>query len=769
MRKITAKAILINRNFLILLIATIGILPELMSLGGYFIRGDITAQMLPFVYETKRMFASGAPFWSWNTYFGDNFIASYAYYTVFNPFTWINCLFPYKYLGLGFTLVLYLKFLVCGWVSQAYLKKIGFDIQLSLIGCILYTFSSWAISNLYYYMFMEPMILFPLLLIFVERFLRKERHAYSGLAMAVFVVVAVNYYFAAVNLMAGTLYFFCRLFNMTSRKASEDAQSSDWCEILKAVGCVLLGIMSASVVLIPVLMHLYGSPHQTFYFEYLGINSVADRICWLFYPKTMEEDPNYLFIQWGCYSHAAWIAVFGILPTLLLFTKKGYGWIKWLTGMMLVIYITPLNGVFSLFTECDYSRWAYALTLAIIICTLNYIRDFGMPRMSSAVWYCVVVYGAYCLFVSASAYWHYKTGGDRALSVFVKLGMDAVLVAINAMALLLLCVKRQGGRVRYTTALVAVTICVSVQFFMFTFHGVKEYSPKHFLMTEREYFIYGDDLRKDGDFGYRTNFNLLRNGGWTTNNFGLISNRPSIETFHSVQNTKMQKWNNIVSDSKRRVFRPLNFVESFEALMSVKELSLPSNEYRDTCISGITIGRDGHFTIYESDHYIPMGFTYDSYVLSDSIESLAMHNEGIDIPMILLSALAIDKADEKELSPYLKKSRIYGNVRLDSLVAARKALTCNSFKGHSQGFNAHIQLDSASVVFFSVLADNGFKAYIDGKPTKIYDTNLGFSSIIVPEGSHDITFKYFPPGLLYGLIISMFGWIIMLSMYYKSL
>ncbi len=199
----TAIRLLGGRNILIVIIATIGMIPGLFPTGGCIMTyQDITTQMLPFVYETKRMLASGVPFWSWNTFFGDNFLASYAYYTVFNPFTWINCLFPYKYLFQGFTIVLYLKFLVCGYVAQAYLRKMGFDERLSLIGCLLYTFSSWAITDLYYYMFLEPMILFPLLLIFVERFLRKEKHWCSGLVMATFVVVAVNYYFASINLIA---------------------------------------------------------------------------------------------------------------------------------------------------------------------------------------------------------------------------------------------------------------------------------------------------------------------------------------------------------------------------------------------------------------------------------------------------------------------------------------------------------------------------------------------------------------------------------------
>lgn len=756
--------ILFNRNVLILIIATVGMLPELISFGGYYICGDITTQILPFVYETKRMIASGLPFWSWNTYFGDNFMASYAYYTVFNPFTWINCLFPYKYLGVGFTLVLYLKFLVCGYVAQLYLKKIGFGEKLSLIGSLLYTFSSWAITNLCFYMFMEPMILFPFLLLFVERFLAKERHAYSGLAMAVFVVVAVNYYFAAVNLITATIYFFCRMLFLYN-----DGRERLWFTI-KAAGCVWLGIICASVVVIPLLMQLKGSPHESFTLDTSDVPKYFDRIMWLLYPKAHEGKFCYILMDSRWNSNSASIAVFGLLPALLLFTKKGYGWIKWLIAVFILAYLTPLNGLFSLFTNMYYTRWAYALTLAIIVGTLYYLKDYDLPRMKSALWYCAVVYGAFFLFTGASIYWQYLHAGDMAIPRIFKLGMYVVLIAVNAIVLLLLCYGSAGKKIRYTATVTAVAVCTALQFVIFSLNGMRVLPSEDFFLTETEYFTNGDNYREDGDLKYRSSFTVMNSGSWPVSNFGLICNRPSIGMYHSVQNCRIQKWESIVSDTilPSRMFKLKNFVKSFEALMSVKDLVVISDGPTDTILS-LPIAEEGLFTVYESDHYIPMGFTYDRYILSDSVESLAQNDSETDIPKALLSLLSIDKEDESELSLYMRKGSIDDNLCLDSLVAVRRTVTCDSFTGHNRGFDAHIALDSAAVVFFSVLADDGFNAYIDNQPTKIYDTNLGFSSVIVPAGNHYITFRYFPPGLKLGMMISVIGLSITVLMFRKRL
>lgn len=735
-------------------------LPALLTFGRYYIAGDFTHQMLPFLYEAKRMFASGFPLWSWNTYFGDNFIASYAYYTAFNPFTWINCLFPYRYLTLGFTIVLYLKFLVCAYISQKYLKKIGFDDRLSLLGCLLYTFSSWAISNLIYYMFLEPMILFPLLLIFIERFLRGEKHAYSGLSMAVFVVVMVNYYFASVNLIAATIYFFCRMLSLDDMKGKVLATT------VRAAGCVVLGICCSSFMLCPVLYQLKGSPAQSMNFDTSDLALVADRLFWLLYPKANDGKFYYLFLNPLWKSNAASLAVFGFLPTVLLFARKGFGWIKWLVAVFVLIYITPLNGIFSLFTDLYYTRWAYALTLSMIVATLYYIRNYGMPRFKYAVIYCVLIYGAYFLFYGASVAWHYKESGDLLSVASVRLTLEASLMALNALVLLFLCQRRWIAK-KDACLIPIISVCLAAQFGIYSLPG--SLFQKSTTLTETDYFVNDFDFRREGDFHYRTDFTVIGTGGRPSSNFGLITNRPSVQTYHSVQNRNILKWNSIIGGTDpNRLFFPTRHVASYEALMSVKDLAIVSRVPVDSMGLGEVKERNGFFTVYESDHYIPMGFAYDQYFISSEVEALAAGERNVDLPVVVLSGIAIEKDDEPELAPYLRKGVIDENVDLDSLVSARRAVACDSFIGHTRGFDAHICLDSAKVVFFSVVADDGFSAYIDDEPTKIYEANLGFSAVVVPAGCHDISFRYYPPGLGLGLLLSAIGLLITGVVFYKE-
>lgn len=750
------------RNCLIIIIATIGMLPELCSSGGYIISGDITHQILPFIYETKKLLSSGAPLWSWNTYLGDNFYAGYSYYTLFNPFAWLNCLFPYRYLALGFTLIMYLKFLLCGYLANKFFKCLGFDDRLSLIGSLLYTFSSWAICNLIFYFFYEPMLLLPLLLIAVERFLQGRSHPYSTLIGGTFVVVIVNYYFAPINLLLATLYYFCRL------GAAEGKASSKAWLTAKAAGCVITGILGASVVLVPVLLYLYGSQQQTLDLESGDVFLILDRLFWLVYPKTHEGPSYYIFLHSGWKSNSASIAVFGLLPAILIFTRKGLKWLKWMISILIVIYATPLNGIFSLFTDCYYTRWAYGLSLALVLPVLYYLKNYGVPRLKFAVIYCIIVYGAYMLIYGASVAWLLKEHVPLSDPSIAKISADAFLVVLNAAALILVCRRREADRRWSITTIAAITVCCAAQFFVYSSKSLpKKTSDGDFILTETEYFVRGLHQRENQQLNYRTNFTVLNTGSRPSSNFGLITNQPSIETYHSLQNTRLGRWNEAVGDSSKRVFNPCSHVASFEALTSVKQLVVVSAAPIDTLHTQRYLGNEGLFYSFESDHYIPMGFAYDTYVLRSEIDSIIDNTtaDEADVPKLLLGSIAIADEDEAEISGFLTKAHPDRDAALDSLVRARRAAVCNEFIPSSRGFRAHINLADERLVMFSVLADPGFKATIDGVPTKIFDANLGFSALAVPEGSHEIAFEYTPPGLYAGMWISIFCLLVLIAVF----
>lgn len=193
---------------LIVGIVSIGLLPLLW--GNYHPGADFFAQQIPFMLETKRMFSSGAPFWSWNTFIGDNFIGGYAFYTLTSPFVWFVTLFPRNMVLLGILIVFYLKTIAVGCAAYAYIRRMGYTRDLCVIGGLCYVFSTYFITNLTYYHFCEPMIVFPLLLIAIENVFENRRYAVSQLVLASFAVLWINYYFAISSFLLGLFYAVAR-------------------------------------------------------------------------------------------------------------------------------------------------------------------------------------------------------------------------------------------------------------------------------------------------------------------------------------------------------------------------------------------------------------------------------------------------------------------------------------------------------------------------------------------------------------------------------
>jgi hypothetical protein len=68
----------------------------------------------------------------------------------------------------------------------------------------------------------------------------------------------------------------------------------------------------------------------------------------------------------------------------------------------------------------------------------------------------------------------------------------------------------------------------------------------------------------------------------------------------------------------------------------------------------------------------------------------------------------------------------------------------------------------ALMVLSEVYYPAGWKAYIDGAETPIYKTNSILRSIVVPAGTHELSFKFDPPMYTAGYLTTNIAWAIVL-------
>lgn len=746
--------------FLIVITIIIGSLPCFLQYGDYILMDDFFRQEVPFIMETKKMFSSGIPFWSWNTYFGDNFLASYGFYTLTSPFVWFNCLFPYKWILHSLFLTLILKYICTFLAARMYLSKMEVSDSNANIGGLLYTFSSYAISNSFYYHFFEPMIVFPILLVAIEKYLREENYSKTTLVLVSFLTVFINYYFAICSYVAAAMYVFCRVFFNKNYRI-----------LLKRVPIggllMILGIFLDSFLLIPTAMHLSGGARTNqgilSGLDYTAELFFIERLRTLFMLQPIEENTS-LFRGTGFNSCSVTLPVIGVFVALAYCWKYKKSWISGLVILSLIAFLTPINTVFSLFTNPNYTRWAYALSLFLILASVKWMDSAkGNSNISLKHFF---IYGVVAISVFAFALWR-GSGLLKPVNLY-QFSAYGLLLLISLVCLAAYIYFSLSKKV----LLGGIIICATAQMLTFNFLRSDICFSKTFDIGKKgivkTYMIDNRHERNiDDTMHYRTAFE----GRYP--NLGLLLNYPSVSSFHSVLNTSLYQFVTIADTTKITFwnsFVPNYYRRSFYSLMSVKECVDYHDPYKNKADERLNYHlkfNSTGYSIYQNRDYIPMGFTYDSFICSDIVDSLQNKSYQPDLPKLLLSHLVIPSSDKDIFKKHLleaKNVNLDGNM--DSIVAKRRKYCSSYFEGNSKGFNSRIYLPKDNFVFYSIPADKGFTAYIDGTPTPIYQVNLGLSAIEVPKGVHEVKFSFIPQGFKEGIIASTLTMFILFSLFY---
>jgi hypothetical protein len=96
-----------------------------------------------------------------------------------------------------------------------------------------------------------------------------------------------------------------------------------------------------------------------------------------------------------------------------------------------------------------------------------------------------------------------------------------------------------------------------------------------------------------------------------------------------------------------------------------------------------------------------------------------------------------DRKDTNEIKD------LHGKVKLLSYKANR--------------FDLEYEADGDAFLYVSDTYYPGWRAYVDGKETKIYRADLAFRAIEAPKGRHTVVFKYVPMSFYIGLVLTIIG------------
>ena len=250
----------------------------------------------------------------------------------------------------------------------------------------------------------------------------------------------------------------------------------------------------------------------------------------------------------------------------------------------------------------------------------------------------------------------------------------------------------------------------------------------------------------------------------TSTNYEMVWGYPTMHCFESTVHPSIFKWYRGIG-----MIRTVESTLPFErigarAVMSVRyyienTLVKPDNSYTDqNGIDGYSLINDQNgYNIYETENYIPMGFSFDSYMTEENYDLLKNGpvSDRVLVKDIILSPEMAEKygdlmTEDTDTAPGQMSYRDFTDYCAD-----RAASACREFAFDKNGFHAEAQMEKDNLLLFSVPYDRGFSARIDGKPAQVECADYGLTAIFVPAGRHEITVTYMPAGLVPASAVSL--------------
>ena len=185
-----------------------------------FLRTDMYHQYAPFFSEFQHKLTHGGSFlYSWDVGMGVNFAALYAYYLA-SPLNWLLVLCPKAYIIEFMTYMIVFKIGLSGLSFAYYLRKHcrTSDFGIAFFG-IFYALSGYMAAYSWNIMWLDCILLFPLIMLGLERLVREKKCFLYCITLGLSILS--NYYISIMICIFMVLYFIALLV-MDGKKSWKD-------------------------------------------------------------------------------------------------------------------------------------------------------------------------------------------------------------------------------------------------------------------------------------------------------------------------------------------------------------------------------------------------------------------------------------------------------------------------------------------------------------------------------------------------------------------
>ncbi|MCC4502654.1 YfhO family protein [Limosilactobacillus reuteri] len=584
-------------------------------------------------------------FWSWQMGLGSDTFQVYSYYTIGDVFSYLALLFPAAKITLAYQVINIIRMYCVGLAFVYFAQHFKFRNSVILMGATTYLVNSFLLyACIAQPFFTTPFIIFPLIVVQIERILQKGSP--WPLAGAFTWMLVSNYYLAYVLGIGSFLYLVLRVGTHYRRTLNYGKT------FLKLAFATITSVLLSAVLLVPEIIAVTNSTRTGSLFAN-GLKTYP-LYYYLFLPKSLINGGQWYFMFWS----ALGIVSIGFIALVYIYSRpRKYPLLTISLGLALIMLLIPAVGAFFNGMMSASNRWTLLiyLPLAMAVCILaENIPTLDQKTMAVLSW----ATGIYLIVLIATFF--FENENDIFMPVIFLIG--------SLMAIWLIHLNKLAHPYRWLLAITMLNAGVNAIYAAFPYNGDFSSSMlsrgEYQAITSNRYGNLDQDLKNNSFYRVSTiSQNKIIDGPNLDND--LTSGLHNIDSYYSLQNKYLGQFNTSLQNNQYQANIPIRQADDrtiMNNFFGVKYLFVQSNGDNATKIpAGYFLDKSTDPVINYDEGQPSNPQSKDEFVPTQTMR----YKTNYAFPLLYWQDNYISKKDYQSLSPTEKERVLATGVLVD--------------------------------------------------------------------------------------------------------
>jgi len=584
-------------------------------------------------------------FWSWQMGLGSDTFQVYSYYTIGDVFSYLALLFPAAKITLAYQVINIIRMYCVGLAFVYFAQHFKFRNSVILMGATTYLVNSFLLyACIAQPFFTTPFIIFPLIVVQIERILQEGSP--WPLAGAFTWMLVSNYYLAYVLGIGSFLYLVLRVGTHYRRTLNYGKA------LLKLAFATITSVLLSAVLLVPEIIAVTNSTRTGSLFAN-GLKTYP-LYYYLFLPKSLINGGQWYFMFWS----ALGIVSIGFIALVYIYSRpRKYPLLTISLGLALIMLLIPAVGAFFNGMMSASNRWTLLiyLPLAMAVCILaENIPTLDQKTMTVLSW----ATGIYLIVLIATFFF------DNENDIF----MPVIFLIGSLMVIWLIHLNKLAHPYRWLLAITMLNAGVNAIYAAFPYNGDFSSSMlsrgEYQAITSNRYGNLDQDLKNNSFYRVSTiSQNKIIDGPNLDND--LTSGLHNIDSYYSLQNKYLGQFNTSLQNNQYQANIPIRQADDrtiMNNFFGVKYLFVQSNGDNATKIpAGYFLDKATDPVINYDEGQPSNPQSKDEFVPTQTMR----YKTNYAFPLLYWQDNYISKKDYQSLSPTEKERVLATGVLVD--------------------------------------------------------------------------------------------------------